>query len=146
MKIKKTPAQGVQGEGLRETFRQYAMLTSKIKAYQDRADVLKDRMKEMLLTYGQRDDKGHYNFELDPPIAGVRRLQRQCRVTQTLDEAMTEELLQELGLWNECVEMVPTISEDAILANAYGDDAPITEEMMKQIYEEKEVIAFVPVK
>jgi hypothetical protein len=104
---------------------------------------------EILATSGQRSDTGHRTIMLDVPQTYVDAqgkektvvgIQRQRRVSQILDEARTMLLLQAKGLVERCTETITVLSEDKVLAANY--EGLITDEELKDLYDESETFAF----
>lgn len=68
---------------------------------------------------GEEDENGHRFLDLPAQVGKWVGLQRQRRVTDTIDEETAFSILKEKGLEDRCVKMVPQIDQDAIYAALY---------------------------
>jgi hypothetical protein len=112
-----------------------------------REDATKKSLMEWLANEGEADEKGNRFFyipEDDGNEIPIKAIKRERRVSQILDTDAAMALVKEKGLEAECIEMVPVLNEDALLAAAFGDK--ITDDEMKALYEDKESFAFILVK
>ena len=82
-------------------------------------DKYRPSLMEALDELGDEDENGHRFLDLPVQVGKWVGLQRQRRVTDTVDEQAALELLKEKGLEDRCVKMVPQIDQDAIYAALY---------------------------
>jgi hypothetical protein len=156
VKVKRVPASD-KGAGITELFKQYVVLGQRVSTYAERQSEIKQRLMELLAERGEEAENGHRVIDLPEEINEVTRLVRQRRVSQVLDVDYAETELSKLPavdeegneiegrtMWDQCIEMVPRVDEDAILAFSYRELIP--EEIVEQLYDEKETFAFVPEK
>lgn len=108
-------------------------------------DQTKKALMEFLASQGEVDEKGSRFFYVpEGEVEGITAIKREKRVSQVLDTDAAMALVKEKGLEAECIEMVPVLNEDALLAAAFDDR--ITDEEMGALYEDKESYAFILVK
>src|SRR5687767_8653328 len=79
-----------------------------------RRDEIRDRLKALLETEGYADDKGSLYFDLEvvvegPDGKGYAVLKNERRVSQVLNEDKATALVQEKGLGDRCIVLVPTL-------------------------------------
>ena len=89
---------------------------------------------------GEVDGRGHRVLELPHEVAGVAKLTQQRRVSKTLDMDAAEKILEDKGLLDECVEYVPVINEEAVMAAFYKKQ--LTEEDIDAMFPAKVSYAF----
>jgi len=108
------------------------------KALADESATRLKKQRDELIAYvelrGIQDDKGHAWVESE----GLRA-KRERRVSNVFDADAAMEYLTEHGgdLYAECVEMVPIINEDELIAKIYEEVIP--EDVATSWYTEKEV-------
>lgn len=119
-------------EGFDKDAAEYIRLKIEADRIKKRQAELKPRIFDYLVDVGEVDDDGHITVGLDDDIDGYQGLQRQRRIKTLVDEEVAEKLLKERGLWERCVEMVPQIQEDAVLACRFED--LLTEEEVEAIF------------
>lgn len=105
---------------------------------------LKSELLAVLSEAGEEDDKGNRFYYLGGTIEDIQGVKRERRVSRTLDEDKTLEVIKKYGLENECLETITVINEDAILAANF--DGKISDEEMASLYTEKETFALILVK
>lgn len=112
--------------------REYIKLSQTI----DSLDKRKSELRTVLMGYidedGVEDHNGNILYELDEPIDGVVRLEKQRRATRKLDEAVAEEVIESAGIADDVYKMVRVIDEDALMAAHYEDK--ITEEQIDAMF------------
>lgn len=91
--------------------------------------------------FGEPDEKGHLWIRLPHEVDGYTSLQRQRKVSQTLDEDTAEELLKSKGLYDRCYEERPVLKEDEVMACLY--DGLLTEEDIDKMFPKKVTWAFI---
>lgn len=141
MELDELPGQpaGYQGRIL-----QYLSFRKARESLQREEDGLKKVVTDDLVAEGEEDDKGNFFLYLDAPVEGVRGVKRERRISQVMDEDAVLAIIKAHGLEDSCIEHVPVINEDALLAANYRGE--ITDDEMKSVYSPKESWAFVLVK
>ena len=89
---------------------------------------------------GEPDEKGNLWLRLPHEVDGFTSLQRQRKVSQSLDEGTATELLKEKGLFDRCFVMMPVLKEDEVMACLY--EGLITEEEVDKMFPKKVSYAF----
>lgn len=84
-------------------------------------DKYRSELLEALVENGEEDENGHVYLDLPEQVGKWVGLQRQRRVTDTVDEELALSILEEKGLTDRCVQMVPSIDQDAIYACLYEE-------------------------
>jgi hypothetical protein len=105
---------------------------------------IKGDLMEAVELSGEEDTEGHYWLQLPEEISGYTSLQRQRRVTKKFDMEEAERILKERGLYEDCVEMVPMVNEEKVLAALYT--GKISEDEIDSMYPKTISWAFVPSK
>jgi hypothetical protein len=105
---------------------------------------LKTFLSDLVDTEGEPDDKGHLWYSLDQEVDGYRSLQRQRKVSQSLDMAEATRILKEKGLDSRCFVMQPVLDEDAVMSCLY--EGLLTEEDVDTMFPKKVTWAFIPSK
>lgn len=123
---------------------EFSMIDQQIKTLTTRKQQLRDALYGLVEISGEEDDKGNLVYPLPAVCGNIKSLQLQRRVSRGLDSDKAEETLRELGLWDECIEMVPVLNEDKIMAAHYM--GKISEEQIDMMYPENESFAFTPVR
>lgn len=126
-----------------------AVLERQIKALGTRQKEVKDLLRALVEIEGESDEKGHQVFDLGEQVEGIGALIRQRRVSRSLDGDAARQILESIvtdedfgrTLWNDCVEMVPVLDEDKVMAAFY--DGVLTEEQIDEMYTINETWAFV---
>lgn len=93
---------------------------------------------------GEPDDKGNLWYPLEEEVDGYRSLQRQRKVSQSLDPAEATRILHEKGLAERCYTMQPVLNEDQVMACLY--EGILTEEDIDAMFPKKIIWAFIPSK
>lgn len=125
-------------------FKAFIKLKKQLDDLKKAQDVIKERLMNVTETYGEEDDKGHLWFDLPESIDGYKGMQRQKRISNQPNVPAAEDLLGKLGLLDRCIEMIPSINEDAVMAAYY--EGLLTEEDIDTMFPKKITWAFVPVK
>lgn len=116
--------------------KQYLALKEQISFLQDRQKEIKTRLSEAVKEMGEVDGRGHVTLELSDGI----KITNQRRESRTLDEDLAKNLLKEKGIYEECVETVEVLQEDAIMAAVYKGQ--ITEAEVDSMFPTKVTYAF----
>ena len=105
---------------------------------------LKAFLSNLVETEGEEDDKGHLWYTLEQEVDGYRSLQRQRKVSQSLDPAEATRILGEKGLAERCYTWQPVLNEDEVMACLY--EGLLTEEDVDTMFPKKIIWAFLPSK
>lgn len=112
--------------------REYVRLKETLDALDKRSKELRDQLIKVLDEDGLEDDRGNVLYDLDEPIDGVIRLEKQRRATRKLDELKAEEIIESKNLSDKVYKMVRVIDEDALMAAHY--DGELTEEEIDEMF------------
>lgn len=118
---------------------EYARIKEEVDALTKRQKELRDSLLSSIEALGEEDDQGHVWLELPNEIGGVRSLQRQRRVTQSLNQERAQDILEALGLTEKCTELVRVVDEDAVMAAKW--DGAISEDQIDDMFDVKVVWA-----
>jgi hypothetical protein len=124
-------------QNLTNEAKQYLALKEKIKFLSDRQSEIKRRLNEAVQELGEVDGRGHITLELDEDI----KITNQRRVSKALNMDVADTLLAERGIKDDCIIMIPTVSEDAIMAAFYKGQ--LSEEDIDSMFPAKVSYAFV---
>ena len=105
---------------------------------------LKSYLSNLVDAEGEPDDKGHLWYSLEQEVDGYRSLQRQRKVSQSLDMEEATRILKEKGLDSRCFVMQPVLDEDAVMSCLY--EGLLTEEDVDTMFPKKITWAFIPSK
>ena len=123
---------------------QWVNLRKQSELLDERIDSLKGILIEKVVSDGFVDDRGHLWLELSSPVAGVKALKWEKRVSTNFDLPRAETILNELGIYDECIKFIPVLDEDAILVA--HQEGKISEEQIDEMFPKKETRAFKPEK
>lgn len=124
-------------------FRAFVKLKAQIDDLTKMQTEIKNRLVEVLEANGDVDDKGHVWYDIDG-VDGYSGMQRQRRVSQKLDMDAAQDILDNTGLSDRCVKMVPSLNEDEVMACLY--EGLLTEEQVDAMFPKTITWAFIPVK
>ena len=119
----------------------YVSLKRRIDDMTKESSELKSDLSDLVDTEGEPDENGHLWLRLPESVDGVTALQRQRRVSQSLDEDTAEKLLKEKNLFERCYVMQPVLKEDEVMACLY--EGLITEEEVDAMFPKKVTWAFI---
>jgi hypothetical protein len=105
---------------------------------------LKTFLSDLVDQEGEPDDKGHLWYPLEQEVDGYRSLQRQRKVSQSLDADEAARILKEKGLADRCYSMQPVLNEDEVMSCLY--EGKLTEEDIDTMFPKKITWAFIPSK
>ncbi len=128
-------------EDLRTSLRQYLSLKGEVELLTNRVNTLKARLTEHVEANGQTTDKGHVVLSVDDPIKGEVTLTKQRKVIKNLDITVAEKLLEDRGIKDQCIKMIPTLDESAIMAAFYENK--LSEADIDSMFPEKIIYAFI---
>lgn len=126
-------------DDIKKNVRQFLALKNEIGVLSTRQTELKTRLLNALDEV-EADDKGHRILQIVDEHVGEVRLVKQRRVSKTLDMDLAEAILITKGIKNQCIKMVPTLDEGAIMAAFY--EGYLTEEDIDTMFPSKESFAF----
>jgi hypothetical protein len=112
--------------------REYVKLKASENAMKARAEELRATIFERMEEAGYEDDKGNIQLDLEEAVDGVVRLEKQRRAARKLNEPKAEEILKELGIFDDVFVMKPVLEEDLLMA-AYFENK-ITEEQLDEMF------------
>lgn len=125
----------------KETFPRHLQRYIETKALADEAATRLKKQRDDMIAYVEKrgivDDKGNAWIEAE----GLGRVKRERRVSNVFDVDAAMEYLTSHGgdLYDQCVEMVPVVNEDALLAAIYEETIP--DDVASTWYTEKETFA-----
>jgi len=128
-------------EDIKKNVRQYLTIKGEIELLTKRQSELKSRLTEILDSDGEADDRGHLKLTVEDPFKGEVTLVKQRRVSKNLDMNVAETLLEERGIKDSCIKMVPTLDEAAIMASFY--EGKLTEADIDAMFPAKVSYAFI---
>jgi hypothetical protein len=105
---------------------------------------LKTFLSNLVDEEGEPDDKGNLWYPLEQEVDGYRSLQRQRKVSQSLDPAEATRILGAKGLAERCYTWEPVLNEDQVMACLY--EGLLTEEDVDSMFPKKIIWAFIPSK
>jgi hypothetical protein len=126
-------------DDIKKNVRQFLALKNEIGVLSTRQTELKSRLLNALDSV-EPDDKGHRTMQIIDDHVGEVRLVKQRRVSKTLDMDIAEAILVNKGIKDQCIKMVPTLDEGAIMAAFY--EGYLTEEDIDTMFPSKETFAF----
>jgi hypothetical protein len=127
-------------EDLRTSLRQYLSLKGEVELLTNRVNTLKTRLTEHVESNGETTEKGHLTLTVEDPIKGEITLTKQRKVFKNLDITVAEKLLEERGIKEQCIKMIPTLDESAIMAAFY--EGKLSEADIDSMFPEKITYAF----
>lgn len=92
----------------------------------EEADRIAERQKEVKVfintgidALAEEDGRGHLVVDINDPVTGISKVMRQKRVSKSLDMDIAENIIEQRGLKERCIKMVPVLNEDEIMAAFY---------------------------
>lgn len=131
-------------EGLIAKVRKFVVLKRQIEDLTKEQTVIKTYLSNLVDEEGEEDDKGHRWISLEQEVDGYKSLQRQRKVSQSLDEDAAMKLLTEKGLTERCYVLLPVLKEDEVMACLY--EGLLTEDEVDTMFPKKITWAFIPSK
>lgn len=120
---------------------QFVALKDQIALLTNRQKEIKTRLQKAVTDHGDTDGRGHQVLEINDPVSGVNTITNQRRVSKSLDENAAEKILADKDLIEECVEFVPTLNEEAIMAAFYKGQ--LSEADIDEMFPAKVTYAFI---
>lgn len=115
---------------IKRKVQEYKRLKEEIGFLTTRQNEAKKSILEDVTAYGEEDGRGHIILEFDDI-----KITNQKRVSKALDMETAETILAEKNLTERCVQMVPLLDEDAIMAAFY--EGQLTEEDIDSMFPAK---------
>ena len=112
-----------------------------LKAHQDK---IKKNLLAALEEQGEVDDKGHRWITFPDAVEGFTGMQRQRRVSQSMDEEAADKLLTERGLRDQCYKTIEVLDQDVVMGLLY--EGVLSEQDIDTMFPSTVSYAFVPVK
>jgi hypothetical protein len=132
--VRETPASDFDKQHTRMLVDEYKNHKHMLEMTQKRVDALKADLTQMLLDYGQPDEKGNLWIDM-----GDLEFKRERRVSKSFNASAAEAWAKQNGHWDTVREVVEVLSEDKLLGLAWNNDA--IQETIKTFYVEKETWA-----
>jgi hypothetical protein len=128
-------------ESIKPTLRQFLALKAEAELITNRVNDLKKILIEEVENYGEEGMNGHIYLSIDDEIKGSLTLTKQRKVSNPLDIEIAEKLLEERGIKDECIKMIPTLDDSAIMAAHYT--GKLSEEDIDAMFPAKVSWAFI---
>lgn len=122
--------------------REFLRLRAQAEQITKAANKFKADLLEYISREGLDEGDGHQWLDLPEEIEGYLALKRERRVSRTVDEDIATEILRAKDMYAECVELVPTINEDAVMGALY--QGRLTEDEVDAMFPQKITYALVP--
>lgn len=119
---------------------EFITLRSRIDDMSKQQSAIKSELSELVDTEGEPDEKGNLWLRLPHEVDGFTALQRQRKVSQSLDEDVALQILKDKGLYDRCFTMMPILKEDEVMACLY--EGLLTEEEVDSMFPKKVSWAF----
>ena len=119
---------------------EFITLRRRIDDMTKQQSTIKSELSELVETEGEPDEKGNLWLRLPHEVDGFTALQRQRKVSQSLDEDVAIELLKSKGLYDRCYTMMPILKEDEVMACLY--EGLLSEEEVDSMFPKKVTWAF----
>jgi hypothetical protein len=124
--------------------RSFVSLKRRIDDLTKEQSAIKAELSNLVDQEGEPDEKGHLWIRLPDEVDGYTSLQRQRRVSQSLDEDEASTILNNKGLTERCYKMVPVLDESEVMACLY--EGLLTEEEIDEMFPKSVTWAFIPSK
>ena len=141
MEISTPPRQPNQNPVISK-FREFIGYKKQIDQLTKYQNDIKAELNEYVQEHGEEDDKGHLWVTLPEDVDGYSGMQRQRRVSQSLDMDAAIVILSKKGLAERCIRSIPTVDEDEVMSALYNGE--LTEADVDEMFPKKITWAFVP--
>lgn len=111
---------------------EYIRLKASMKVMEARSKELNKLITQKIDEAGYEDSEGNWIIDLETPIDGIGRLEKQRRSSRKIDEETAETIISNAGIEEEVYEMVKTLSEEKLMAAYY--DGKITEQQLDEMF------------
>jgi hypothetical protein len=125
-------------------FREFISYKKRVDEFTKKQNEIKAELNDYVEEHGEVDDKGHVWVTLPEEVDGYVSMQRQRRVSQSLDIDTAILTLTKRGLADRCIRSVPTVDEDEIMSCLY--EGKLTETEVDAMFPKKITWAFIPSK
>lgn len=125
---------------LESMYKEYVLLKKNIDDLTARQNVIKKELMDFVDGFGLEDDKGHKWYDM-PEYGGYNGMQKQRRVSQSIDQDAAEAILTDKGLFDRCFETKPVLNEQSVMECVY--EGILTEEDVDAMFPKKITNAFV---
>jgi len=125
---------------LESMFHEYVHLKKNIDDLSKRQDEIKKELMSFVDANGLEDDKGHKWYDM-PEYGGYNGMQKQRRVSQSVDENAAQSILEDKGLAERCFEVKPVLNEQSVMECVY--EGLLTEDDVDTMFPQKVTNAFV---
>jgi len=122
-------------ETVKSEVRQYQSLKDEVDLLNKRKDDVKGRIFSAAEAYGEQSDKGHFVFEINDAVSGIKNVIKQRRATKSFNPESAETLLASKGLRDKCIKTIEILDEDAIMAAYY--EGSLTDEDIDTMFPDK---------
>jgi hypothetical protein len=99
---------------------EYAKAKAAVKVLEARIAKLHPLIFDEIDADGETDDKGNIYVELDPPIEGVKRVEKTLRVKTTLNSEVATEIVDSKGLHDEIFRKIEVLDEEELMHAIYN--------------------------
>lgn len=130
-----TPSKAPAAGSLDEVAKEYLTLKESIDMLDKRKSELRDKLFAFIDTDGEVDDKGNIWLDLPDEIGKGRALQKQMRVTRSLNEEQADEIIEKAGIGDLVYKTVRVVDQDAVMGCLY--QGTLTEEEVDAMYPPK---------
>lgn len=127
-----------------DNVRQNSLLKEEIDNLTKRQSDIKERINKTVVAFGEEDDRGHIVIDIDDEVTGITKVMRQKRVSKSLDQSVAEELLEQKGLKDRCLQPIYVLNEEQIMSAYY--EGLLTEEDIDKMFPGKVTWALVMTK
>lgn len=110
---------GLTNSALLDAATQYVSLKEQATLISKRVSEMRDRLVEFVEKHGYSDDQGHGWLDLPEQVDGIEAIQRQKRVSRTMDEDKLFALLEDKDLLDDCTTMVRVVDEEKVYKAVY---------------------------
>jgi hypothetical protein len=120
--------------------KEFLLLKGRIDDLSKAQSEIKKELSELVDNEGEPDEKGHLWYQLPEEVDGVSALQRQRKVSQSLDQEVAEDTLKTKGIYDRCFKMIPVLDESEVMACLY--EGLLTEDDVDAMFPKKVSYAF----
>lgn len=130
--IPEEPRDYYDPEDFSSQVREFVRIKETMDALDKKSKQLRDKLMAVLDEDGLEDANGNLIYQLEQPVDGVVRLEKQRRSSRKLDDEKAQEIIDAAGIGEDIYKMVRVIDEDALMASFYEEK--ITEEQLDEMF------------
>jgi phosphoribosylaminoimidazole carboxylase (NCAIR synthetase) len=130
--IPEEPREFSDPENFETQVAEYIRLKASMKLMETRTKELNKIIMQKIDEQGYEDGEGNWIIDLENPIDGFARLEKQRRASRKIDETVAEAITSAAGIEDEVYEMVKTLSEEKLMAAYY--DGKVTEQQLDEMF------------